>query len=145
MAHFARLSETGLVLEVCCCEDIAQCFHPDIAKEFREAPEGAEPGDTVEDGKLKKAPAPAELPAPAAPVEKRLVSKAEFMSALTRGERIALTDLSGEDAELRDFLAMLEALGHLDLDNQDDIALLERLKTAGVLSEASVQKITESR
>jgi hypothetical protein len=140
MTLYARLSESGLVLETCCCNDPAACFHPDIAKEFKKVPEGAEPGDSIENGKVVKPTPPEPLPAPA-PVETRNVSRMEFLNTLTRTERIALTDLSADDAELQDFLTQLEINGHFDLLDQDDIALLDRLEAQGVLSEATVTAV----
>lgn len=139
MALYARLSEQGLVLEVCEHEP-AKCFHPDIAIEFQEIPVGAEPGDSIVGDKIIKAEIPDPPPAPQ-PLESRLVPRSDFMNALTRGERIALSELAADDAELKDFLTQLEINGHFDLRDADDIALLDRLQAQGVLSEATVETV----
>lgn len=139
MTLYARLTEEGLVLETC-EHNPATCFHPDIASEFTEIPAGAEPGDSVVDGKVVKAEIPEPLPAPE-PVEPRLVPRIDFFNALTRAERIAISDAAANDAELKDFLVQLEINGHFDLRDADDNALLDRLQEQGVLSEATVATV----
>lgn len=139
MTLYARLSADGLVLETCEHEP-AKCFHPDLAKEFTKIPAQAEVGDSIVDGKVVKPVIPDPLPTPQ-PIESRLVPRNDFMNTLTRVERIAIADVAADDAELRDFLKQLEANGHFDLRDADDIALLERLQTQGVLSEVTVTAV----
>lgn len=139
MTLYARLTEDGLVLETC-EHDPNECFHPDIAKEFQVIPQGAEPGDSVISGKIVKAVVRDPLPVQS-PLEQRLVPRNDFLNALTRVERIAINDVANDDAELKDFLALLEINGHFDLEQGEDIALLDRLQAEGVLSEASVTAI----
>lgn len=139
MTLYARLSDTGLVLETCEHEP-SECFHPDIAKEFSEVPAGAEAGDSIVDGKVVKAVIPDPLPTPE-PKESRLVPRSDFLNALTRTERIAISDVAADDAELKDFLTQLEVNGHFDLRDADDVALLDRLQAQGILSEATVEKV----
>ena len=143
MTMYARLSEQGLVLEVCQHEPKG-CFHPDIAKEFTKVPTGAEPGDSVVDGKVVKQVTP-EIAPPAPPEERRWAPRVDVMNTLTRAERVALTELAVDDIELKDFLAQLEINNHLDLSNLDDISLLERLRDQGVLSESSLAAIKAIR
>lgn len=144
MAIYGRITEDGLVLEVCEL-DPATCFHPDIAVEFEEVPDGAAPGDSVVNGKLVKAPEPEAPEAPAEPVVQRLVPRAEFLGALQRSERIALEGERGNNAELNDFLTMLEINGVFDLDNAEDIELLDSLVKDNVLSDASLAAIQALR
>lgn len=139
MTLYARLSETGLVLETCEHEP-AGCFHPDLAKEFTKVPAGAEAGDSIIDGKVVKPVKPEPLPVPE-PVVLRLVTRSEFLAALSRTERIAISDVSADDAELKDFMAQLELNGHFDLEDADEIALLDRLQAQGILSEATVNAV----
>jgi len=144
MTLYARLTAEGLVLETCDL-DPSQCFHPDIAQEFQEVPAGAEAGDTITDGEVIKPVAPPEPELPAEPIEKRLVPRADFMGALTRAERIALTTEAESNAELRDFLELLQINGNFDLSNAEDVDLLDQLQAQGVLSEASVAAIKTLR
>lgn len=139
MTMYARLSDSGLVLETC-EHDPAKCFHPDLAREFQKIPAGAEPGDSIVGGKVVKAEIPDSPPAPQ-PLESRLVPRNDFLNALTRSERIAISELAADDAELKDFLTQLEINGHFDLRDADDIALLDRLQAQGVLSEATVETV----
>jgi hypothetical protein len=143
MKLYARLSESGLVLETSELDPVTS-FHPDIAQEFVEVPAEAATGDSIVNGKVVKAVAPDPLPVPVA-TETRHVPRTEFLGALTRAERLALTEFATNDAETADFLAMMEVAGHFDLNNQEDIDLLDRLEAADVLTQGSVAAIKQLR
>lgn len=144
MTIYGRITEEGLVLEVCEL-DPATCFHPEIAKEFKKIPAGAAPGDGVVNGKLVKAPEPEPLQVVTPVAQERLVSRGEFFGALLRSERIALESERAANAELNDFLVMLDLNGSFSLDNSEDIDLLKALVTGKTLSEGSLVKIQALR
>ncbi len=141
MATFARLSSAGLVLEVS-SSDPAECFHPDLASSFIEVPEGSASGDTVVDGVLTKQVIPeAEVPEEA-PVERK-VPTADFLSSLSRSERIAVK--ASTDAEVVDLLEQMNANGFIDLDDSDDQLVLTSLVSDSVISQASLDTINALR
>lgn len=138
MTQYARLSEAGLVLEIC-AQDPAGCFHPDIAIEFQVVPDAAVVGDTVTDeGDV--------IPAPVIVIEEppaviKPLSEAEFLAALTRSERIAIKALGATDPEVQDFLDMMKLQGSVSLVDADNADLIHRLADGGVLSAETVQKL----
>ena len=145
MAKFGRLSSTGLIYETheaVDADDLATHFVASIADQFVSIPDNAAVGDTYADGTLTPAPVVTE-PEPEAPVDPRLAPAAEFWSALTRAERIAIR--ASTDANVVDFRNQLEVNGHVDLADADEQALFTQLVTDSVLSQASVDAVNALR
>lgn len=146
MTIYGRVSPDGLILETADCvdaDDLAKRFHASLVSQFVELPDDAARGDNFLNGVLTPAPAEPESEEPADPVVIRKVPAAEFWSALTRAERIAVR--GSADAEVEDFRSQLETVGHVDLDDADDQALFARLVTEGVLTQASLDAVNALR
>jgi hypothetical protein len=141
MATFARLSSAGIVLEIT-KGNPADNFHPDLASSFVEVPDGSASGDTVVDGVLSKQVIP-EVEEPEEAVEERKVPTAEFLSTLSRSERIAVK--ASTDAEVVDLLEQMNSNGFIDLDNTEDQSVLTSLVSDSVISQASLDKINALR
>lgn len=145
MANFGRLSAAGLILETheaIDADDLATHFVASIASDFVSIPDNAAVGDTYSDGTLTPRPVQPE-PEPVPVVVNRLAPAAEFWSALTRAERIALR--ASTDANVVDFRNQLEVNGHVDLADSDEQALFTQLVTDSVLSQASVDAVNALR
>ena len=137
MTVYGRINAQGLIMETCAA-DPSTLFHPDIAGEFIELVDNAEPGDTWSNDALTKKviPEPEEEPEPD---EERFAPYVDVMNTFTRTERIAVK--GSTDADVKDLLSQIELNGYLDLDDTDDKAILTGLVSDSVISQASLDAI----
>lgn len=141
MTVYGRVNAQGLIMETC-AGDPSTLFHEDIASQFIELADNAEPGDTWSNDALTKKviPEPEEEPEV---VEERFAPYVEVMNTLTRSERIAVK--ASTDADVKDLLSQIELNGYLDLDDSDDQAVLTDLVSDSVISQASLDAINALR
>lgn len=136
MSIKGRLAEDGIVLETC-SGDVASSFHPDLAKQFVDLPDGADPGDTVVDGKVTKYVAPE--PAPIVKETDRKITRQQFLECFTRVERKALKASTDEDVvELIEFM---QETNHYQYDDAENKTLITALLAAKTISQSSVDKL----
>ena len=136
MSIKGRITESGIVLETC-CEDVATCFHPDLAKQFVDLPDGAEPGDTVTDGKVTKyvQPEPPEI----VKETDRKITRQQFLECFTRSERKALK--SSTDEDVIELLEFMQETNHYQYDDAENKTLITALVAASTISQSSADKL----
>lgn len=136
MSIKGRLTENGIVLETC-LSDLATSFHPDLAKQFVDLPDGSEAGDTVADGKLTKYVAP-EPPAIVKETDRK-ITRQQFLECFTRVERKALKASTDEDVV--ELLEFMQETNHYQCDDAENQSLITALLAAKTISQSSVDKL----
>lgn len=138
MANFARLDDSGVVIETA-ASDPAELFFEELAAQFISVPETVKPG-WKKDGKNWAEPEPVALPEPPA-APKPPLAKASFLDALTRAERLALRGARSSDPIVDDFLLMMDETGIADITSSDGEQALAHFVSEGYLTAERVEAI----
>lgn len=146
MSIYGRKNDAGLVLEIHECgseEELATHFHPSLLELFVLLPDDAEPGDTITDGVAVK-PEPPEEP-PLAEKPDKVITREQFLGCFTRDQRLAMKALRSSNEDVDDMYDMLESTNHINIDDAENKALFESLKTGGTIDQAALDKIDALR
>lgn len=119
--------------------DPAIIFDADYAATFIEVPDDAKPGWLIDSAGNVSAPVVPDVEATAS--SQNLIGEADFLSALQRSERIAIKSARATDAELDDFMTMLEKTGFVDLSSSGAAADLSAFVTAEYLAQSTVDAL----
>jgi hypothetical protein len=114
-----------------CHGDPAGCYHPDVAKFYdTQVPDDATNGDGWVDGQLVKPEPP-----PPAPPAQRIWTEAEFRAGMTLAEKVKWdNDAAPEIVTIKQELSSPQ-------ERVVTTALLELLVDAGVISQATMDKV----
>lgn len=137
MTNYARtINEVAVDV----CTDPANCFHPDIAREFVVVPDEVQAGWIRKDGQWS-APAPAPQPEPV-PVYPK-VTPVEFKMLFTSAERIAIKEARTTDPVIDDYFDIVEDPRPqvVDLGLHSVQEGIHYLQTTGILTEDRVSQI----
>lgn len=132
MTKHARIVN-GTIVD--CCNDPFAKFHPELAKEFVEIPDGIENGYYLKDGNWVKPE-----PQPVFEIEKLLTStKIEpfaFKLLFTAQERIDITAAKAVDPIINDFFTLLDDPRFLvvDISLESTKQIIEHLVSIGILT-----------
>lgn len=140
MTKWAQVSNTGSLYDVVEV-DPATIFHPDIAANFEVIPDNVDGSYTKDSEGNFIAPTEAEIPAVVIEV---VLTEGEFLAKLTRSERQGLSSARTTNADLDDFLVMLEKTGHVNVSDSAVQADINAFVTASVISQASADAILPS-
>lgn len=137
MTNYARIIN-DVAVDV--CTDPANCFHPDIAREFVAVPDEVQPGWIRKDGQWSApAPAPRPEPVPVYPT----VTPVEFKMLFASAERIAIKEARTTDPVVDDYFDIVEdpRLQVVDLGLHSVQEGIRYLQTIGILTEDRVGQI----
>lgn len=141
MTKWAQVNNNGTLYDIVEV-DPATLFHPDIAANFEVIPDNADTSYIKDsEGNFNATPAP---PEPPAPVMEVILSEGDFLAKLTRSERQGLSSARTTNADLDDFLVMLEKTGRVNVSDSAVQADINAFVTASVISQASADAILPS-
>lgn len=140
MTKWAQVASSGVLIDLVEI-DPAILFHPTIAADFEVVPDNVEMSYIKDsEGNFK---APAADPAPTVVTESNL-SEGDFLAKLTRAERQGISSARSSNADLDDFMTMLEKRGFVTVSDSDVQADINAFVAASVISQASADKIIPS-
>lgn len=141
MTKWAQVTSAGVIYDVVEI-DPATIFHPDIAADFEVIPDNVDATYTKNsEGSFVAGAAPAE---PDVVVTDVILNEGEFLAKLTRSERQGLASARTTNADLDDFLTMLEKTGFVNVSNSDVQTDMRAFVTASVISQATADAIIPS-
>jgi hypothetical protein len=137
---------------------IEDCFHADIAAQFRECPEGTLVGSTVDEQGNWTPPPPVEEPEPQpnpVPVGGRKITRLAFRNRFTQAEKVTLELASLDDpaapmqqrqqaAALRASMKDQENATYIDLDRADTRAGVMALELGGLIASGRALQILDA-
>ena len=140
MTKWAQVNNNGSLYDIVEV-DPATIFHPDIAANFEVVP------DNVDQSYIKDSEgnfvAGTEPTIPEIVIEV-VLSEGDFLAKLTRTERQGLASARTSNADLDDFLTMLEKTGYVNVSDSDVQADINAFVTASVISQATADAIIPS-
>lgn len=120
--------QNNRVVDVCSA-DPATLYHPEVAKDFVDVPNGTEPGMLKDkSGKFVTDPATVE---PEPVKQPRVLNKAEIRASMTVDERVALK--ASTDPYVEDFVEMLTERGY-KAGSDEYVEAINKLAAANVLT-----------
>lgn len=138
MATYARMTAAGSVAEVIPLPDgtdLEEVFHPDLARQLIECPEGTLLGSTRDaDGTWRE-------PVPVRPAVSRILSRSDFLSRLTGDERKAIAAAAVEDMDVSLQQARIATWKIVDLDSSAVREVVDAWVAAKALSSARAKTI----
>lgn len=140
MTKWAQVNNNGSLYDIVEV-DPATIFHPDIAANFEVVPDNVD-GSYIKDSEGNFV-AGTEPTIPEVVIEV-ILSEGDFLSKLTRTERQGLASARTSNADLDDFLTLLEKTGYVNVSNSDVQADINAFVTASVISQASADAIIPS-
>lgn len=140
MTKWAQVNSNGSLTDLVEV-DPATLFHPDIAAAFEIVPDNVTAGHTKDsEGNFI---APSVEAAPTITLEVNL-SEGDFLAKLTRAERQAITTARSSNADLNDFMTMLEKRGFVTVSDSEVQSDINAFVSASVISQASADAIIPS-
>ena len=140
MTKWAQVNSNGSLTDLVEV-DPATLFHPDIAANFEIVPDNVTAGHTKDsEGNFV---APVVEAAPTVTLEVNL-SEGDFLAKLTRAERQAITTARSSNADLNDFMTMLEKRGFVTVSDSEVQSDINAFVSASVISQASADAIIPS-
>ncbi|WP_417551812.1 hypothetical protein [Marinomonas fungiae] len=103
--NYGRI-KNGVVVDI--ATDPNKQFHPTIAAEFVEIPDGAGAGWTFDGTDYAPPVAPDTEPVEPEPTKRAIISPVEFKLLFTLSERVAIAELRKTDPILEDFYSLLD-------------------------------------
>lgn len=140
MTKWAQVNNNGSLYDITEV-DPATIFHPDIAANFEVVPDNVD-GSYTKDSEGNFV-AGTEPTIPEVVIEV-ILSEGDFLAKLTRTERQGLSSARTSNADLDDFLTMLEKTGFVNVSNSDVQADINAFVTASVISQATADAIIPS-
>ncbi|MAP42150.1 MAG: hypothetical protein CL981_00215 [Euryarchaeota archaeon] len=140
MTKWAQITSDGVVVDLVEI-DPATLFHPIIAAEFEVVPDNIDMSYTKDSEGNFNAPA-AETPPTVVPEVN--LGEGDFLAKLTRAERQAISSARSSNADLDDFMTMLEKRGFVTVSDADVQADINAFVAASVISQASADAIIPS-
>tara|TARA_A100001234_G_scaffold221391_1_gene237224 strand:- start:7614 stop:8036 length:423 start_codon:yes stop_codon:yes gene_type:complete len=140
MTKWAQVNNNGSLTDLVEV-DPATLFHPDIAAAFEIVPDNVTAGHTKDsEGNFI---APTAEAAPTVNLEINL-SEGDFLAKLTRAERQAITTARSSNADLEDFMTMLEKRGFVTVSDSEVQSDINAFVSASIISQASADAIIPS-
>ena len=140
MTKWAQITSDGVLIDLVEI-DPATLFHPNIAAAFEVVP------DNVDMSYIKDSEgnfnAPAAVTPPTVVTEVNL-AEGDFLAKLTRAERQGISSARSSNADLDDFMTMLEKRGFVTVSDADVQADINAFVAASVISQASADAIIPS-
>ena len=140
MTKWAQVNNNGTLTDLTEI-DPATIFHPDVAVHFEVVPDECEAHFIKDEEGNFAAPAVTE-PVEVAP--EIWLSEAEFLSKLTRAERQGISSARSSNADLDDFMTMMEKAGTVEVSDTAVQADINAFVTASLISQASADAIIPS-
>lgn len=140
MTKWAQVNNNGSLYDITEV-DPATIFHPDIAANFEVIPDNVD-GSYTKDSEGNFV-AGTEPTIPEVVIEV-ILSEGDFLAKLTRTERQGLASARTSNADLDDFLTLLEKTGYVNVSNSDVQADINAFVTASVISQATADAIIPS-